>query len=85
MDVILESKEDIGFKLQEFTHNRIHFPLKNLFWIVRQLRVKYFVSKHSSTAWNQHCTITVLTLDHRQIAVDITARDKRTALNMAVF
>jgi hypothetical protein len=84
MDVILESKEKIGADLQKFTQNRIHFSLKHLFWMVRKVRVKYFVSKQSSTACNQHCAIEVLTLDNLRIEVDTTAHDKRTALNMAL-
>ena len=84
MDVVLEPKENIGADLQEFTQNRIHFSLKHLFWMVRRVRVKYFVSKQSSTACNQHCTIEVLTLDNRQIEVDMTARDRRIAFNMAL-
>lgn len=84
MDVILESKEQIGAELQEFTRNRIHFSLKHLFWMVRKVKVKYFVSKQSSTTCNQRCTIEVLTLDNRQIEVDMTARDRRIAFNMAL-
>lgn len=84
MDIILENKEVIEPELKVFTENRVQFSLKRLFWLVRKIRVKYSAVKLSDTTFNQNCLIELQTFDHRQIEVSVTARDRRTALEMGL-
>jgi hypothetical protein len=84
MDVVLDSKEVIEPELKVFTENRVKFSLKRLFWLVRKIKVKYSAVKLSETTFNQNCLIELQTFDHRQIEVSVTARDRRTALEMGL-
>ena len=84
MDVVLENKEVIEPELKAFTESRVKFSLKRLIWLVRKIKVKYSAVKLSSTAFNQNCLIQLQTFDHRQIEVSVTARDRRTALEMGL-
>lgn len=84
MDVILENKEVIEPELKVFTENRVQFSLKRLFWLVRKIKVKYSSVKLSDTTFNQNCLIELQTFDHRQIEVSVTAKDRRTALEMGL-
>ena len=84
MDVVLENKELVESELKVFTENRVKFSLKRLFWLVRRVRVRYSSVKLSDTACNQNCLIELQTFDHRQIEVSVTARDRRTALEMGL-
>jgi len=84
MDVILDPKELDEPELKTFTENRVKCSLKRLFWLVRKIKVRYSLVPHSKTACNQNCLIEFQTFDHRQIEVSVTARDKRTALDMGL-
>ena len=84
MDVILESKETANPDLKVFTENRVKFSLKRLFWLVRKIKVKYTALPNSKNQCSQNCLIELQTFDHRQIAFSVTARDKRTALDMGL-
>lgn len=84
MDIVLENKEIIESELKAFTESRVKFSLMRLIWLVRKIKVKYSAVKLSSTAFNQNCLIQLQTFDHRQIEVSVTARDRRTALEMGL-
>ena len=84
MDVILETKEQIEPEFKTFTENRVKFSLKRLFWLVRKIKVKYSSVAQVKTSCNQNCIIELQTFDNRQIEVSITARDRRTALDMGL-
>jgi hypothetical protein len=84
MDVVFDNKEVIEPELKVFTENRVKFSLKRLFWLVRKIKVKYSAVKLSDTAFNQNCLIELQTFDRRQIEVSVTARDRRTALEMGL-
>ncbi len=84
MNVILEAKEVVEPEFKTFTENRVKFSLKRLFWIVRKIKVSYSLVAQSKTACNQNCVISLETFDHQQIEVSMTARDKRTALDMSL-
>ena len=84
MDVVFDNKEVIEPELKVFTENRVKFSLKRLFWLVRKIKVKYSAVKLSGTSFNQNCLIELQTFDHRQIEVSVTARDRRTALEMGL-
>ena len=84
MDVILESKEVAEPELKTFTENRVKFSLKRLYWLVRKIKVKYTAIPQSKTQYNQNCLIELQTFDHRQIEFSVTARDKKTALDMGL-
>ena len=84
MDVILETKEQIEPEFKTFTENRVKFSLKRLFWLVRKIKVKYSSVAQAKTGCNQTCIIELQTFDNRQIEVSITARDRRTALDMGL-
>ncbi len=84
MDVVLENIEVMEPELKTFTENRVKFSLKRLIWLVRKIKVRYSAVKLSSTAFNQNCLIELQTFDHRQIEVSVTARDRRTALEMGL-
>jgi hypothetical protein len=51
---------------------------------VRKIKVKYSAVKLSGTSFNHNCLIELQTFDHRQIEVSVTARDRRTALEMGL-
>ena len=84
MDVILDSKEGLETELKTFTENRVKFSLKRLFWLVRKIKVKYSLVINAKSSCNQNCRIELQTFDHRLIEVNITARDRRTALEMGL-
>ncbi len=84
MDVVFDNKEVIEPELKVFTENRVKFSLKRLFWLVRKIKVKYSAVKLSGTSFNQNCLIELQTFDHQQIEVSVTARDRRTALEMGL-
>jgi len=84
MDVILDSKEGLETELKTFTENRVKFSLKRLFWLVRKIKVKYSLVTNAKSSCNQNCRIELQTFDHRLIEVSITARDRRTALEMGL-
>ena len=84
MDVILEAKELPEPELKTFTENRVKFSLKRLYWLVRKIKVKYTAIPQSKTQCNQNCLIELQTFDHRQIEFSVTARDKKTALDMGL-
>jgi hypothetical protein len=84
MDVVFDNKEVIEPELKVFTENRVKFSLKRLFWLVRKIKVKYSAVKLSGTSFNHNCLIELQTFDHRQIEVSVTARDRRTALEMGL-
>ena len=84
MDVILDSKEGLETELKTFTENRVKFSLKRLFWLVRKIKVKYSLVINAKSSCNQNCRIELQTFDHRLIEVSITARDRRTALEMGL-
>ncbi len=84
MNVVFDNKEVIEPELKVFTENRVKFSLKRLFWLVRKIKVKYSAVKLSGTSFNQNCLIELQTFDHRQIEVSVTARDRRTALEMGL-
>jgi hypothetical protein len=84
MDVILESTETAEVELKEFTENRVRFSLKRLFWLVRKIKVKYTAIPQSKNQCNQNCLIELQTFDHQQIEFSVTARDKKTALDMGL-
>lgn len=84
MDVILESKELPEPELKTFTENRVKCSLKRLFWLVRKIKIRYSAVPQSKTLCNQNCLIELQTFDHQTIEVSVTARDKRTALEMGL-
>ena len=84
MDVILDSKESLETEFKTFTENRVKFSLKRLFWLVRKIKVKYSLVINAKSSCNQNCRIELQTFDHRLIEVSITARDRRTALEMGL-
>ena len=84
MDVILESKDLPEPELKTFTENRVKFSLKRLIWLVRKIKVKYVVLPLSTNSSKQNCTIELQTFDHQTIEVSVTARDKRTALDIGL-
>ena len=84
MDVILDAKELPEPELKSFTENRVKCSLKRLFWLVRKIKVKYSAVPQSKTQCNQNCIIELQTFDHQLIEVSVTARDKRTALEMGL-
>jgi hypothetical protein len=84
MDVVLDNQEAIEPELKAFTESRVKFSLKRLFWLVRKIKVKYSAVRLSNTSFNQNCLIEMQTFDHRQIEVSVTARDRRTALEMGL-
>ena len=83
MDVILESKDAAEPELKTFTENRVKRSLKNIFWVVRNIRIKYSQSQSLKNV-NENCLIELQTFDHQKIEVSITARDKRVALDMGL-
>ena len=84
MNVILEAKEEVETELKVFTENRVKFSLKRLLWMVRKIKIQYSAASPSKTPCNQSCLIGLETFDHRQIEVSMTARDRRTALEMCL-
>lgn len=84
MDVILESKELPEPELQAFTENRVKFSLKRLVWLVRKIKVKFSAVPQSKTVCNQNCHIELQTFDYQKIEFSVTARDKRTALDIGL-
>ncbi len=84
MDVILDSKEAPEPELKTFTENRVKCSLKRLFWLVRKIKVKYSATPESKTPCNQICFIELQTFDHQHIEFSVTARDKKTALDMGL-
>ena len=84
MDMVVDVKEVIDPELKTFTENRVKFSLKRLFWLVRKIKVKYSAVELSNASSNQNCLIELHTFDHRQIEVSVTARDRRTALEMGL-
>lgn len=84
MDAILDSKELPEPELKAFTENRVKCSLKRLFWLVRKIKIRYSAVPQSKTQCNQNCSIELQTFDHQPIEVSITARDKRTALEMCL-
>jgi hypothetical protein len=84
MDVILESKEVTEPELKTFTENRVKCSLKRLFWLVRKIKVSYKAVPSSKNLCNQNCSIELQTFDHQRVEFSVTARDKKTALEMAV-
>ena len=84
MNLILEAKEEVEPEFKVFTENRVKFSLKRLLWMVRKIKIRYSAAATSKTACNQSCQISLETFDHRQIEVSMTARDRRTALEMCL-
>lgn len=84
MNVILEAKEEVETELKVFTENRVKFSLKRLLWMVRKIKIQYSAVASGKTVGNQNCLIRLETFDHHQIEVSMTARDKRTALEMCL-
>ena len=84
MDVILESKETTELELNAFTENRVKYTLKRLIWLIRKIKVQYSAVPESRTLCNQHCLIQLQTFDHQKIEFSVTARDKRTALEVGL-
>ena len=84
MNLILEVKEELEPELKVFTENRVKFSLKRLVWMVRKIKIRYSAVSPGKTACNQNCLISLETFDHRQIEVSMTARDRRTALEMCL-
>lgn len=84
MDVILDNKESLESEFKTFTENRVKFSLKRLVWLVRKIKVKFSLVSNAKNSCNQHCRIELQTFDHRLIEVSITARDRRTALEMGL-
>ena len=84
MNVVLDSREEIEPELKAFTESRVKFSLKRLFWMVRKIKIQYSAASPSKTPCNQSCLISLETFDHRQIEVSMTARDRRTALEMCL-
>ena len=84
MDVIFEAKEQIEPEFKVFTENRVKFSLKRLFWLVRKIKVKYSSVAQVKSGCNHNCIIELQTFDNRQIEASITARDRRTALDMGL-
>jgi len=84
MDVILESKELPEHELKTFTENRVKCSLKRLIWLVRKIKVRYSAVPQSRTVCNQNCLIELQTFDHQRIEFSVTARDKKTALDIGL-
>lgn len=84
MNLILEAKEEVEPEFKVFTENRVKFSLKRLLWMVRKIKIRYSAAAPGNTACNQSCQISLETFDHRQIEVSMTARDRRTALEMCL-
>lgn len=84
MDVILESKEVSEPELKTFTENRVKCSLKRLVWLIRKIKIKYSVAPESKTAFNQNCLIELQTFDHQKVQFSVTARDKKTALDIGL-
>lgn len=84
MDVILDSKELSEPELKVFTETRVKCSLKRLFWLVRKIKIRYASVPQSKSQCNQSCSIELQTFDHQVIEVSMTARDKRTALEMCL-
>lgn len=84
MNVILETKEVEDSELKDFTESRVKLSLKRLFWMVRKIHIRYSVDPSSKTVCRQNCLISLQTFDHHQIQVSMTARDRRTALEMCL-
>jgi hypothetical protein len=84
MDVILESKELPEQELKTFTENRVKCSLKRLIWLVRKIKVRYSAVPQSKTVCNQNCLIELQTFDHQRIEFSVTARDKKTALDIGL-
>lgn len=84
MDVILESKEVNEPELKTFTENRVKCSLKRMLWLVRKIKVKYSAVAESRTSCNQNCFIELQTFDHQKIEFSVTARDKKTALDIGL-
>jgi hypothetical protein len=84
MNVILEAKEEVETELKIFTENRVKFSLKRLLWMVRKIKIQYSAVSPGKASSNQSCLISLETFDHRQIEVSVTARDRRTALEMCL-
>lgn len=84
MNVILEAEEALEPELKAFTESRVKFSFKKLFWMVRKINVRYSLITQSKTLCNQHCQISLETFDHRYIEIGMTARDRRTALDMGL-
>ena len=84
MDVILESKELAEPELKAFTENRVKYSLKRVFWLVRKIKIKYKAVPAQANVCNQNCLIELQTFDYQRVEFSVTARDKETALEMAV-
>jgi len=84
MNVILDSKEVIELELKIFTENQVKFSLKRMFWLVQNIKVKYSLVTQAKTSFNQNCSIELQTFDNRLIEVSVTARDRRTALELGL-
>lgn len=84
MDMVVDVKEVVEPELKTFTENRVKYSLKRLFWLVRKIKVKYSAVELANTSSHQSCMIELHTFDHRQIEVSITAKDRRTALEMSL-
>lgn len=84
MNVILETRDNIEPELKTFTESRVKFSMKRLYWMVRKIQIQYSAASSSQSTCKQHCLIRLETFDHHQIEVSMTARDKRTALEMCL-
>ena len=84
MNVILDVREGVEPELKQFTENRVKFSLKRLFWMVRKVKIQYSAVQSKKTTCSQNCSISLETFDHHQLEVSMTARDKRTALEMCL-
>ncbi len=84
MNLILETKEEVEPEFKVFTENRVKFSLKRLVWMVRKIKIRYSAVSPGKASCNQNCLISLETFDHRQIEVSMTARDRRTALEMCL-
>lgn len=84
MDVILEAKDVAEPELKAFTENRVKSSLKRLFWLVRKIKVRYYVVPNSKNVLNQNCSIELQTFDHQRVEFSVTARDKKTALEIVM-
>jgi DNA topoisomerase-2 len=81
---INENKEIIESELKAFTESRVKFSLKRLIWLVRKITVKYSAVSASKTHCNQNCLIEFQTFDLQRIEISVTARDKKTALDIGL-
>jgi len=84
MNLIFEAREGLEPEFKVFTENRVKFSLKRLLWIVRKIKIQYSAVLPGKASCNQSCLIRLETFDHRQIEVSMTARDRRTALEMCL-